>query len=519
MHKILTFCSRTWPLILIISITFLLRIYKIEDLFYFTYDESIPAFVGRRLILWHHLPLIGGVTPFGVHLTPYFYWFLGFLLSISNLNPIIWGYIGALLSAATVFIIYLVGSSFGNKKIGFLASVFWAFSALANIYDRHLWALYWGPLLSLIFIFSLYKIIKGSQKYVFAIAAASIVAISTDPSNLIFLILTALVWLIYKIPIRKSTLICMILVALSLAPIIAFDFKHNFANTKPLITFLQKGSNEPGFTTNDFYDHSSIFPDAFARLAYSFGDNQVAKQYSYCQSFVAEKYSKIPFLFTVFAALALIYFMYWSFKKNKNPGWQLISLLITLYFFGIQLYGTIFKADIFEHYVVGVFPLFILVLAKIITNLPGKTWILLMSFFIIFNLQKLAHARNDHGLTDKRLAIEFSTRLVGDKPFSLESLSTCWKLSGYRYLFAVYGREPVKSYVDPNLGYLYGTTPIATKHPSTVVAIVTHDFLPESDAFYRRYALFKSHENANSIFGNIEVIIMNNESEWFDKVN
>src|SRR3989344_7603465 len=80
--------KKIWPILLILILAFLLRIYKLEELFYFTYDESVPAFVGQRLILWHHVPLIGGVTPFGFHLTPYFYWFLSIILWLGNLNPL-----------------------------------------------------------------------------------------------------------------------------------------------------------------------------------------------------------------------------------------------------------------------------------------------------------------------------------------------------------------------------------------------------------------------------------------------
>ena len=85
-----------------------------------------------------------------------------------------------------------------------------------------------------------------------------------------------------------------------------------------------------------------------------------------------------------------------------------------------------------------------------------------------------------------------------------------------RYLFAVFGQEPVKSYVDPNFAYLYGTTPVAEKHPQTVVTFVIHDFVPETQSFYRRYALLKSHEVKSALFGNIEVIILDNSSSWFD---
>ena len=102
--------AKFWPVILLIVITFILRVIKLEELFYFTYDESIPAFVGRRLILWKHIPLIGGVTPFNFHLGPYFYWFYSAILFLGKLNPIAWGYASAIIAMATTFMIFLVGS-------------------------------------------------------------------------------------------------------------------------------------------------------------------------------------------------------------------------------------------------------------------------------------------------------------------------------------------------------------------------------------------------------------------------
>src|SRR3989344_7032088 len=101
MQEIIGRFLKHWPLLLILVLTFVLRIYKLEELFYFTYDESIPAFVARRLILWHHVPLIGAVTPFNFHLAPYFYWFLAFILWLGKLNPISWGYTSALLAMFT----------------------------------------------------------------------------------------------------------------------------------------------------------------------------------------------------------------------------------------------------------------------------------------------------------------------------------------------------------------------------------------------------------------------------------
>src|SRR3989344_2249060 len=129
----ITRLTKHWPIILIVFAAFLLRVFKLEELFYFTYDESIPAFVARRLILWNHLPLIGGVTPFNFHLGPYFYWFYAIILFFGKLNPISWGWVSALIAMATTLMMYAIGKNFFSKKVGFTAAAFWAFSYLANV--------------------------------------------------------------------------------------------------------------------------------------------------------------------------------------------------------------------------------------------------------------------------------------------------------------------------------------------------------------------------------------------------
>src|SRR3989338_11689059 len=116
-HRIL----KHWSIVLLLLLTFFLRIYKIEELFYFSFDEEVPAFVARKLIEFGDISLLGGVTPFGFHLAPYFYWFLAALLFIGKLNPIIWGWAGAIIAAATVLMIYLVGADFFNKRVGITA--------------------------------------------------------------------------------------------------------------------------------------------------------------------------------------------------------------------------------------------------------------------------------------------------------------------------------------------------------------------------------------------------------------
>ncbi|MEK9147225.1 MAG: hypothetical protein AAB639_03445 [Patescibacteria group bacterium] len=512
--------ANLWPLALLLLATFITRIVKLEDLFYFTYDESVFAFVGRRMALWHHIPLIGGATPLGVHVAPYFYWFFALTLIVGKLNPLFWGYIAAALAVATTFMMYKVGILIDSKKVGITAAILWAFSYMANVYDRHFWGLTFGPLFSLLVIYSLYKIKRGNQKFIYVLGLILAFVIHADLSYYVFLVLAVVAWIIFKLPLNKKTLVALAIILSSFIPLVIFDLRHNFANTKPVLEFIQAGRNNPGFESQKFIDNSLLFPRTLTRLVYTFGDNQIAKQYSYCVSYVLEKFRAIPWYLVVLSSVILIAFVIKHLRgspvNSARVGFRLIALLLVLYFFGIQLYGTIFRADIFEHYITGILAAFLLILAKVVSYLPKNLWLVFLAIFVTVNLYKLLNTQNSQGLETKRLAIEYTMQQVGGKPFSLDSLSTCWKYNGYRYLFTVFGREPVKSYVDPSFAYLYGTTPVAEKHPATVVAFVVHDFAPETEEFYRRYALLKSHEIKSTIFGVVEVIIMDNSTGWFD---
>ena len=290
---------------------------------------------------------------------------------------------------------------------------------------------------------------------------------------------------------------------------------HNFANIKPTFEYFKQGKQHPAANPQGFVDNSLYFPRVFTRLIYPFSDNQIAKNYSYCPDYAFGKLKNVPAIFVLIASLVLLGFITRSIKSPFQ--FRVISLLIVLYFFGIQLFGSVFKSDIFEHYITGLFAVFLIILAFFVAKLPKKIWLIVLAGFIFFNLQKLFSIQNSMGLTYKRQAIQYTMREIGKREFSLDSLSTCWKYGGYRYLFAVFGRESVKSYVDPNLAHLYGSTKVASEHPETVVAFVAYDFVPETDPFYKQYAGLKTHEVENRIFGNIEVIILDNSLGWLEK--
>lgn len=512
------FIKNYWIILTLCLVAIVLRLVNLEQLFYFTYDEEVPAFVGRRFAIFGHIPLIGGVTPFGFHLPPYFYWLLGVLLWMGDLNPIIWGVAGALLSVLTIFLIFLVGQELKSKAVGIIAATIWSFSYLANVYDRHFWALYWGPMLSLVVLFSLIKIIKsGSIKCIYLLSIGIIWSIATDPSNISLVILSAIVWLYYKIPLNKHFFIGIVLVVASLLPLVFFDLKHDFANTRPVLSFFENKNQSYAPSVSNLFEGLKLYPTSLVRMIFSFGDNNIAKEYSYCGQYIQERNNAIPQTLILITGAILVIFLVWSIRNNKKNLWRIVAIQLFIYLIGLGIYGVLLNGPLFEHYISGLFPVFVLLIALGISRLNRPFILVVLGLFIFLNLYKIATAQNNIGFLYKMNAIRFSGEVLKDQEFGIESVSNCWRYSGYRYLFTMVGGQPVKSYVDSSLGYLYEDLPKISTNPKRIVIFMTHSQY-ERNTFYEQLELFTKHSTHKRRFGDVEVIIVDNTDDWYGKL-
>ena len=230
-----------------------LRLWRLPDLFHFTYDEEIIAFVGKRIFINHHIPLIGGVTPMHVHLAPYFYWFSALWLGLSNLQPIGWGVVAAGISVCTLIALFTTGQKLFNRRIGILATIFYTFSFSQNIFDRHYWGLSFNGLFGLLTILSLHELLRGKWKYSILLAVVFFAAFHSDPSTLILYLLVFTVMVITRIwpqtfsvakaqqrLIVKAGLMASAVFLVSLIPLVVFDLRHNFSNSKGILLYLEE---------------------------------------------------------------------------------------------------------------------------------------------------------------------------------------------------------------------------------------------------------------------------------------
>ena len=188
--KIITAVQNFFLPILIIVPGVAVRLYKLTETFHFTYDEEIIAFVGKRIFINSHIPLIGGVTPMHIHVAPYFYWISGTILFFSNLNPTGWGVVAALFSAVVMCLLYKTGTTFFNRQVGLISAFLYSFSFYQNIFDRHYWGLMFNGFFSLLSLYSLFQYLSTHKKiYLIPLAIVFFLSFHFDPSNLVLYLL------------------------------------------------------------------------------------------------------------------------------------------------------------------------------------------------------------------------------------------------------------------------------------------------------------------------------------------
>lgn len=512
-------------LLSIIGLT--LRVWRLEELFHFTYDEEVFAFVGKRMWVNGHIPLIGGVTPMHFHLGPYFYWFSGLVLGLFQLNPLGWGYVAGLISMITGLLLFYTGSKMYSNRIGLLAFFLSTFSFSQNVFDRHYWGLSFNGLWSLLTVLSLYQLLKGKRRYSWVLAIVVFFAFHFDPSTLVLYLVIGLILLIHvlkpqimsfpkSINYSKVILILGGVFFISLIPLIVFDVRHDFANSKGFgLYFEELNSKKTSSEKSQFSDTLLFIPRVLSRAIVITAPTELSTQYSYCTQYAQGKLKDVPITLTLVTTALFISGALIGWSNRNRQATLLLLLAFATAGLGIVIYGVVFKGQLYDHYITTLLPPFYLLVAIVVDRFNMKKWfvIIALTLFAIINITSLYNARHQFGFSDKMRAVHWAIDITGDKPFSLDVIGECFRYNGYRYLFYLAGKEPVKSYVDANFTHLFDQPP-SLEHPELLVVIVNKD-QHELDEFQKEYEHFKRKQITSTFFNEIEVLLVDNSGDEF----
>ena len=443
-----------------------LRLYRLSELFYFTHDEETIAWRVMPLLRDANPFLLGGVTPFHVHLGPWFYYLSALILKSFELNPLGWGIAAAIFSLLTMWLIFYVGQLFFGRRVGFIALLLYATSFLMIAFDRHWWPLYFDPLISLITLLSLYQLIKGKSTYLIPLTLSLAFGFHTDPSNWGLFLLTSLAWIKFKPKINKKYLLSGIFILLvSFAPLISFDLLHSGVNFSGVKQYLSETKPHQGWTLARFWWVLLYIPRSLSRLLYS-GNPDISVSYAYCSPLASGRLEQVdwPVLFITIAILVAFLFTAWRHRRQSQ--YWLIGSYFAIILFGLNLYGNFFSSDLFDHYLATLFPVFFLILAWFL----NRFWPSII-VFVAANLYLFSRITTQDSFLFKRQAVAWAIKQVGNQPFALDSLSSCFRYNGTRYLFTLAGREPVQSFVDQNFSWLYYIPPATSSAPLRVIFV------------------------------------------------
>ena len=447
----------------ILILTLVLRLFKLDQLFFFTMDESLIAFRGLGLFKFGRPFLIGGGSPLQVHLPPYFYYLASILLAPFNFNPSGWGVFAALFAVLTVYLLFKLTQKLFNQKTAFIASILYATLFTPVFFDRHFWPLSLNPLYTLLCLLLLLKLDKKNLWPYLALAGTLVMAFTSDPSN-IPLLLTVLIFIISKLKkLARPKLITSGLAAFFtfFTPLILFDLRHNWVNFCKITKLFSK-TQSLGFEFQRLIDAVLLLPRSLVRFWYS-PQTDLVKLHSYCIPYADARQHNLPIALVVFAIGLLI----WFIKTTKH---RFLKHLLIFYLLGITLFGNL-GYSIFDHYFTGLLPIFAIITAYFLTKLPKKLGLVLLAVLISFNLFQISKASNPYSLIHKTDLVDWTTQKLNQKPFMLDSISKCHKENGLRYLFELSINSPVKSFMDPNFAWLYQKPP--TDQPPNTVLVVT----------------------------------------------
>ena len=422
-------------LCLLLVVAFIIRVYRIDKLLGFYYDQGRDALVIWDL--WHKgkFFLIGPTTGLaGIFRAPYYYYLIAPFYLIGNGNPLYPSVFLIITSVVAIGFIYYLGMKIQDRATGLIAAAISAFSF--NLVMASRWFSNPTPmlLLSMILVWGMLKVTRGIRwGWPIIAATAGLSLFSFGSAGELFYFLAIFIFIIWQRknwPDRKNLIFSIILFGLTLAPLIVFDIKHGGILRGNIgKTFVA----EKSFTLPTKYlleNRSPFYYDVFTNKIFHYRRN-------------VEKYALL-------AVAAAFIFFFPQFLKNK--GVKVLLLLLASPIIGLYFYQGNYTV-LYDYYMTGYYLIFILLFAVVL----GKIWqyrfgkLLITLFLYLFLTNNYAPLRfkltDESGspgsiaFVNQKQAIDWVFQDAKDTPFNVDVYVPPVIPYAYDYLFRWYGQK------------------------------------------------------------------------------
>lgn len=424
----------------ILASAFFLRVYRINTLLGFYYDQGRDALVIWDFVYNGKFFLIGPTTGIeGIFRGPWYYWLITPFYWLGRGNPVWPTVFLSFTTIIAVYLLYVLTLKSGGKWAGITALIIGSFS-FSFVNSSH-WLSNPTPmyLVSMVFVWSLFRILDGKLLFwIVALFTAGMAMQFGSAAEVFYLPFLLVFALINKklIPGIKIITASVFVFLFAFIPQIIFNIRHNGVLAEAVNRFL--------FENESF--KLSFWQILGGRLNF------------YIQTFseLISPNTAIFFYIILPLAFAGMYFSglkYWREGKRSTILLLLLTVLLGMLFFQGN------QGNVYAYYFTGyyfVFVIFIsLILGKLAMSVKGKlVLVLFLLFFLLVNsvyiyryLKQDPNASKDIVLGNQLSVIDWIYKDAQGKEFNLDVYVPPVIPYAYQYLFlwqstTKYGYQP-----------------------------------------------------------------------------
>lgn len=416
-------------LFFILAFSAFFRLYSLDKLLGFWYDQGRDALVIWDLLHYGRFFLIGPVTGIdGIYLGPFYYYLLAPFYWLGKGNPVMPAGALALSNVGAGFLLYYLGKKVFHPAVGLIAAFLWGFSYNLVTFSRWLANPTPLPFFALLTVLFLYKFITGKVNNLIYACFVLGLCLQLEAASAIFFIPSILLIMVWQ---RKKLNFKLIFLSLfwffiTLLPQIVFNFHHDGILVLAFKKFLIEEKSFKLSLWVTIQKRLLLYYDVFIGKLIPSGTNL-----------------KLAVL-ALFSA-CILYFRKNLFSKEKKLLliWILVPLLGYFFYQGNHGY-------VWDYYFSGIVPVFFLIFSAGIyfffkKHIIGKivVWVFLI-FFTIINVRLTKnYLKTGIGIKieAQKLAIDWIYKDAGQESFNTDFYVPPQIYYSYSYLMKWYGNE------------------------------------------------------------------------------
>jgi len=411
-------------LVFILGIGFFFRTYQLKERMNYAHDGDLYSWIVKDIVVNRHFRLIGQLTSAdGIFIGPGFYYAIIPFMVLVKMDPFGAAFFVTIVGALSIFSYYLVFSRLFNKEIGLISSFLQAVLIAPIYFDRrvvpstptNLWVVW--------FFYTIVMLSRGNYS-VLPLLALLLAAVWHIHIALLPTLIAIPMAVIFsrKLPTKKQMIQFLILTIIFSLPLLIFEVRHQFIQTKSLINnFTVNHGGDSGLRK---WDH-----------VYQMVSGNAENLFFYPQKFPFDNRQ-------LFLIIILICPMLLVWKRVVRPI-ELLSLYTLVA--GVLLFFTASSSTISEYYFNSIEIVEILIVSGIAYlvykwSLLGKLFVLTLAAvvfiknFTFFMNEKIYHK----GYVERKSAAEFITNDARSKDFPCVAVSYITSPGedvGFRYFF------------------------------------------------------------------------------------